>query len=76
MVQTLSKSKFKPRALEYFRKIQETGEELVLTDRGKPVLKIIAFKADPAASLKSLRNTVVRFTDPLRPTDETWEALK
>lgn len=76
MVQTISKSKFKPRALEYFRKIQETGEELVLTDHGKPVLKITAFKADPAASLKSLRNTVVRFTDPLQPTGEDWDALK
>ena len=76
MVQTMSKSKFKPRALEYFRKIQETGEELVLTDHGKPVLKITAFKPDPAAALKSLRNTVVRFTDPLQPTGEAWEALK
>ena len=76
MVQTVSKSKFKPRALEYFRKIQETGEELVLTDHGKPVLKITAFKPDPAAALKSLRNTVVRFTDPLQPTGEVWEALK
>lgn len=76
MVQTVSKSKFKPRALEYFRKIQETGEELVLTDHGKPVLKITAFKPDPAALLKSLRNTVVRFTDPLQPTGEDWDALK
>ena len=76
MVQTVSKSKFKPRALEYFRKIQETGEELVLTDHGKPVLMITAFKPDPAAALKSLRNTVVRFTDPLQPTGEVWEALK
>lgn len=76
MAQTVSKSKFKPRALEYFRKIQETGEELVLTDHGKPVLKITAFKPDPAAALKSLRNTVVRFTDPLQPTGEVWEVLK
>jgi prevent-host-death family protein len=76
MVQTVSKSKFKPRALEYFRRVQETGEELVLTDHGKPVLKIVAFKADPEAALKSLRKTVVRFTDPLRPTGEPWDALK
>lgn len=76
MVRTVSKSKFKPRALEYFRKVQETGEELVLTDHGKPVLKITAFKPDPDATLKSLRQTVVRFTDPLRPTGEDWEALR
>ena len=76
MVQTVSKSKFKPRALEYFRKIQETGEELVLTDHGTPVLKITAFKPDPAAALKTLRNTVVRFTGPLEPTGEDWDALR
>jgi antitoxin (DNA-binding transcriptional repressor) of toxin-antitoxin stability system len=73
---TVSKSRFKPRALEYFRKIQETGEELILTDHGKPVLRISAYKADPAAALKSLRNSVVRFTDPLKPTGEKWNALK
>lgn len=49
MVQTISKSKFKPRALEYSRKIQETGAELVLTDHGKPVLKIIDMCGRPGS---------------------------
>ena len=76
MALTVSKSRFKPKALEYFRKVQETGEEIVLTDHGKPVLRISVYKPDPAAALKSLRNTVVRFTDPLQPTGEEWDALK
>ena len=76
MVQKVSKSKFKPHALEYFRKVQNTGKEIIVTDRGKPVLKISAYAPDPAATLKSLRNTVVRYVDPTEPVDEQWEALK
>lgn len=75
MVQTVSKSGFKPKALEYFRRIQETGEEIVLTDHGKPVLRISAYKPDPAAALRSLRNTVVRYREPLEPTGSEWDAL-
>ena len=76
MVQKISKSKFKPRALEYFRKIEKTGGELIVTDHGKPVLKISAYKYAPSDALKALRNTIVRFSDPLEPTGEQWEALK
>ena len=76
MIQKVSKSQFKPHALEYFRKIQDTGQELVITDHGKPVLKISAYAPDPAAALKALRNTVVRFVDPEKPADESWAALK
>ena len=32
MAQTGSKSQFKPHSLEYFRKIEQSGEELVITD--------------------------------------------
>ena len=76
MALTVSKSRFKPKALEYFRRVQETGEEIVLTDHGKPVLRISAYKPDPAAALKSLRNTVVRYQEPLEPAGDEWEALK
>lgn len=75
MIQKISKSQFKPRALEYFRKIQDTGQELIITERGKPVLKISAYVKDPSRLLKSLRKTVVRFDDPLEPTGEKWDAL-
>lgn len=40
MPQAVSKSKFKPHSLEYFRKIEQTGEELIITDHGRPVLKV------------------------------------
>lgn len=37
---TVSKSKLKARMLEYFRAVEETGEELVVTSHNRPVLRI------------------------------------
>ena len=36
----VSKSQFKAHALEYFRKVETTGEPLIVTDHGKPTLEI------------------------------------
>ena len=77
MEQMISKSKFKPRALHYFREVERTGRELIICDRGKPVLKIVPYTEDPAEALKALRNTVIKYTDPTEPVGlEDWDALK
>ena len=77
MEQMISKSKFKPRALHYFREIERTGRELIICDHGKPVLKIVPYAEDPAEALKALRNTVIKYEDPTEPVGlEDWEALK
>lgn len=39
-MQYISKSKLKPKMLEYFREIEKTGEPIVVTSHNKPVLKI------------------------------------
>jgi len=44
MKNMISKSKFKPRALHYFREVEQTGRELIISDRGKPVLKTVIEK--------------------------------
>lgn len=80
MEKTVSKSRFKPRALEYFRQVEETRQELIITDRSKPVLKITPYqpaREAKAAGLKRLRGTVVRYDSPFDPVGyEDWEALK
>jgi prevent-host-death family protein len=77
MEKMISKSKFKPRALHYFREVEKTGRELIICDRGKPVLKIVPYAEDPEEALKALRNTVINYTDPTEPVGlEDWEALK
>ena len=52
MENMISKSQFKPRALHYFREVEKTGKELVISDHGKPVLKIVPYVEDPEEALK------------------------
>jgi prevent-host-death family protein len=80
MEKAVSKSRFKPRALEYFRQVEETRQGLIITDRGKPVLKITPYQ--PARETKAagggrLRGAILRYDDPFEPVGvEDWEALK
>ena len=77
MPETVSKSRFKPQALKYFREIQENGQELIITDHGKPVLKISPFQEKPKTVLEELRNSVLRYNDPLEPVaQDDWDVLK
>jgi antitoxin (DNA-binding transcriptional repressor) of toxin-antitoxin stability system len=79
MEQRVSKSQFKPKSLEYFRMIEETGETLIITDRGRLVLKVIPYPgaADPEDCLKTLRNSVLKYDDPTAPAaPDDWQALK
>ena len=77
MEQLISKSKFKPNALKYFREVQQKGKALIITDRGKPVIKIVPYSEDPSEVLKALRNTVIKYESPTTPVGlNDWEALK
>ena len=77
MENMISKSEFKPRALYYFREVERTGNELIISDHGKPVLKIVPYVEDPEESLKVLRDTVLKYEDPTEPVGlEDWEALR
>jgi prevent-host-death family protein len=77
MEKMISKSQFKPHALKYFREVEKTGQEIIISDRGKPVLKIIPYTENPEEALKALRDTVIMYNDPTEPVGlEDWEALK
>ena len=72
---TVSKSRFKAQALEYFREVERTGKPIIITDRGTPVLKLSAYAEDPRESIKVLRDSVVRYNDPTSPVGaDDWES--
>ena len=51
MTTHVSKSKFKAKALEYFREVEASGEPIVITEHGKPKLEIrplLRRKRDPS----------------------------
>lgn len=76
MDDTISKTRFKARALEYFREVERSGRELVITDRGRPVVKLVPFKTEPGRALLTLRESVLRYDGPTEPVgEEDWEAL-
>ncbi len=73
---TISKSQFKPRALELMREVENTGKELTITDRGRPVLKIVPYSQKPSEILRNLRGTVLKYDAPTEPVDIDWSAIK
>lgn len=70
----VSKSRFKARALEYFRRLEVEDGELIITDHGKPVLKITRYQEEPADGLTQLKASVLKYDEPERPAAvDDWE---
>ncbi len=74
MSRTVSKSMFKPKVLQYLREVEEKGEALVITDRGRPVVRIEPY-AEGDDVFRLLRGVVLRYESPTEPVAEgDWEA--
>ena len=73
----VSKSAFKAKALEYFRRVETSGQSVVVTDHGKPTLEVRRYRAVDRNPLDVLRNSAVRYDNPTDPVaEEAWEATK
>ena len=72
---TISKSKLKAKMLEVFRQLEHSGGELIVTDQGKPVLKIIPINELKTAQevFGDLRGRVTYLEDINQPTTSEWE---
>lgn len=63
--------------MEYFRAVEKSRKPLVITDRGKPVLKVVPYSDDPEEVLKELRKSVIKYKEPTKPVgDADWEILR
>ena len=77
MTAHVSKSKFKAKALEYFRQVETTGQPIIVTDNGLPTLEIRKIAASTVDPLELLKGSVLRYDDPFEPVGlEDWEVLK
>lgn len=73
----VSKSKFKAKALEFFRQIEASGESVIVTDHGKPALEVRPFRGIDRNPLDVLRGSVVRYDSPTDPVaEDEWEAAQ
>ena len=73
----ISKSKLKPKLLEYFRKIEETGEPVIVTSHNKPVLRI-----EPVQKKQCISDVFGEYwgkvqidEDVMQPETDEWEEL-
>ena len=72
----VSKSEFKAKALEYLRRVETSGEELIVTDRGHPVIRIMPVRRIQADARALLRGALLKYDDPTEPVAvDDWEAL-
>ena len=73
---TISKSALKARMLEYFREVERTGEELVVTSDGVPVLKVVPFSETRSVgdAFGDVRGQLTWTGDIDAPTDAEWHA--
>jgi prevent-host-death family protein len=77
IVQQISKANFKARALEVLRQVESSGQPVLITDHGRPVVKIAPYFGDDDAIRASLRGTVLFYKDETEPVGlEDWEALR
>lgn len=77
MMKTISKSKFKSKLLEFLRLVESEGEEIIVTDRGKPVVRISKYGDSPTTEelFGHMRGKIKYFEDLTAPTTEEWGEL-
>ena len=77
MTDKISKSKLKAKMLEIFRQLEVSGNELIVTDHDKPVLKIIPLKQKAVvnAIFGDLQGQVTYLEDIDTPSLQEWEEV-
>lgn len=73
----VSKSKLKAKMPSVFREVEKMGETVIVTDHGKPTLKITPLPK--SESLDSVfgkhRNSVVYHEDIMKQTSKEWSEI-
>jgi len=68
-LQSVPAGQFKAQCLALLDRVAETGEELVVTKRGKPVARLV-----PVAPPPGLKGAVVWEGDLISPIGDAWTA--
>ena len=71
---SVSKSQLKAKMLEYFRRVEQSGEELIVTNNRVPVLKVIPIrnKREVVEVFGDIRRKVKYHQDILVPETDEW----
>lgn len=75
-MQTIQASEFKAKCLALMDQISTSGETLVVTKNGKPVVELRPYSGGRADSPFGLHKTLDIHGDIIQPIDEAWEAME
>ena len=71
---TMKASEFKAKCLALMDEIAKSGEEIVITKRGKPVAKLAPCEPEPVSWFGRDRDIIQIHGDITSPIDVEWEA--
>ena len=71
---TMKASEFRARCLALMDEVAESGEEIVITKRGKPVAKLVPMEPEPVSWFGRDRDIIQIHGDITSPIDVGWEA--
>lgn len=76
-MKTVDKSQLKANLLEFLQLVELEGEEILVTDGSKPVVRISQYKKTPATEelFKNMRGKVQYFEDLTTPTTQEWQEV-
>lgn len=71
-MEQISATSFKARCLSLLDEVAESGAELIVTKRGRPVARVIAVDSD--ASMLGTVTTLVEEEELIQPIGDGWDA--
>lgn len=76
-MKTVDKSQLKANLLEFLQLVELEGEEILVTDGSKPIVRISQYEKTPATEelFKNMRGRVKYFEDLTTPTTEEWQEV-
>ena len=75
MTITISAAKFKAGCLQLMDEVAISHEEIIITKRGKPLVKLAPLEK-PASTFGCMAGTITIPGDIMAPIDEEWDAMK
>jgi len=73
---TMKASLFKATCLAVMDKINETGEEIIITKNGRPVSRLLPYRNRPKTLFGLHASSIHPADDLIEPLNENWDAEK
>lgn len=73
-MKTIKASEFKAKCLGIMDEVANTGQELVISKNGQPVVRLVPYRNKPTSLFGIDKNKIEILGDIIEPLDVEWEA--